>query len=56
MEKGILFSTPMVQAILDGRKTITRRAIKDRDITNWFDIDVDGTASVVCLKCVANFY
>lgn len=41
--KPIIFSTPMVQAILDGRKTQTRRVIKP-DILNWFDIDVDGTA------------
>jgi len=32
----------MVKAILDGRKTQTRRVIKDKDITNWLDIDVDG--------------
>jgi hypothetical protein len=32
----------MVQAILDDRKTQTRRVIKDKDIINRFDIDVDG--------------
>ena len=30
MEKPILFNTEMVQAILDGRKTTTRRIIKIR--------------------------
>lgn len=41
--KPILFNTEMVKAILEGRKTVTRRVIK-RDILNQFDCEADGTA------------
>ena len=39
----ILLNTDMVRAILDGRKTVTRRAIKNKDIVNAWDCEADGT-------------
>lgn len=41
--KPILFNTEMVRAILDGRKSVTRRAVKDKDINNAWDCEADGT-------------
>lgn len=44
--KPIIFSAPMVKAILDGRKTQTRRVIKvDDDPENW-KISIEGTSIV----------
>ena len=40
--KPILFNTEMVIAILEGRKTVTRRVI-NRDTSNQFDCEADGT-------------
>lgn len=44
--KPILFSTPMVQAILDGRKTMTRRVIKTDDSPDNWQISLAGTSIV----------
>jgi len=41
--KPILFNTEMVRAILEGRKTVTRRVVKDMDIINGWDCEADGT-------------
>lgn len=42
MTKPVLFNTEMVRAILDGRKTVTRRALKG-DAREYIEIDVDNS-------------
>ncbi len=43
-EHPILFSAPMILAILDGKKTQTRRAFKDK--ANWHFIEGKGDISI----------
>lgn len=54
--KPILFNTDMVRAILDGRKTVTRRVIKNKDIIYGWDMEVDGTPICFIDQTTGDFY
>jgi len=45
-EKPIFFNTEMVQAILDGRKTMTRRVIKVDDAPDNWKASIAGTSII----------
>lgn len=44
--KPILFNSEMVTAILNGRKTQTRRVVKS-DLSDWFDLESDGSLQIM---------
>ena len=46
--KPILFNTEMVRAILDSRKTVTRRVIKQAQHAHWWEYNEDGSVEFMC--------
>lgn len=62
MEKPILFNTEMVKAILEGKKTCTRRVVKEGLLEKWSEFDewqeskIKGYGNAVVQKQGINSY
>ena len=54
--KPMLFNTEMMRAILEGRKTVTRRIIKNKDIINGWDCETDGVPTAYIDQTTGDSY
>ena len=50
MAKGIMFTEPLFNAVIEGRKMQTRRIISEKILDKWYEYN-DFASSVGCSGC-----